>query len=501
MLGNYFTFPELLIWIPLIAGIISIFIKKSNSVKWFALGSSILVLIVSVISLFYSDPSKQVQNFNYNHVSYLLMPYMGASFSVGLDSLGFIVTLLTALTFPIVFLNFHKRKIENPSLFYSLMLLFECGLMGVFVAYDMLVFYFFWILAFIPAYFLCCIWGGSRRISVGYKSFAYTFVSALLMLAGILYFYQFAPQLNPESVHSFSIMAFYTAHMEPAGQPGIFLLFFFAVAIITPVFPFHSWQPDMFEQSPFASTIVMSSVMTKMGVVIMLRWIVPMVSVGILKYETILVVLSVTGFVYGCSIAWVQDDLKKLVAWASVAQMGLIAAGIFSGNVPGFRGAMFELFNHGINILGLWMVVSIIEESTGTRKISELGGLAKKSPALTFFFMIILLANIGFPFTNSFTSKFLILAGLFSYSKWLAFIACIGIVLSAVYLLKIFRKVFYSENKNQGKPEISISIFQTLAMSVLVLLIIILGIYPDLILHFTNGIAQELMRRMGGINI
>lgn len=497
MLGNYYTFPELLIWIPLITGLVAVFIRKSNTVKWLALLSSLATLTASVISLFYSDPAKHVAYFAYNNVSYYWLPYIGSSFSVGLDGMGFIVTFLTALTFPLVFLNAHRKEIERPSAFYSLMLLFQAGLMGVFVAYDALVFYFFWELALIPAYFLVSRWGGPKRIAVTYKFFVYTFTGSLLMLIGILYLYQFTPQISGDSVHSFSITALYSAPIGKAHQIGIFLLFFFAFAIKMPIFPFHTWQPDTYEQASYPVVMILSAVMVKMGVFAMIRWILPLFPLAVFHFQHWLVALSVMGIVYGSCIALMQNDLKRLAAWASIAHIGLMGAGIFSANTEGLQGAMLEMFNHGINILGLWLVVSIIENTTGTRKISELGGLAQKSPALAAFFLVILLANIGLPLTNSFVSEFLMLTGVFAFSKWLAAFACIGVILSAAYMLKVMRLVFYGQVKDLNDNAGKLNSLQVIVLTVVVLVILVMGIYPDLILHLANGSSETILKHLG----
>ncbi len=497
MLGNYYTFPELLIWIPLITGIIAIFIRNSKSVKWFALLSSLLTLTVSVISLFYADAAKHEAYFAYNNVSYVWMPYIGSSFSVGLDGIGYVVTLLTAITFPLVFLHSHKREIERPNGFYALMLLFQAGLMGVFVAYDALVFYFFWELALIPAYFLVSRWGGPKRIPVTFKFFVYTFTGSLLMLIGILYLYQHTPQSTLESVHSFSITALYSTPLTAVQQAGLFWLFFLAFAIKMPIFPFHTWQPDTYEQAPYPVVMILSAVMVKMGVFAMIRWVMPLFPLAVVKYESLLVILCVIGIVYGSCIALMQNDLKRLVAWASIAHLGLMGAGIFSGNIQGLQGTILEMFNHGINILGFWIVVSIIEKTTGTRKISELGGLAQKSPALAMFFLVILLANIGLPLTNSFPSEFLMLSGVFDFNKWLAAFACLGVILSAAYMLRMMRKVFYGPVSESAAAPGSLGKMQVFVLSVIVIIILIIGLYPDLILNLSSTPAVSILKRYG----
>lgn len=500
MLGNYYTFPELLIWIPFLTGLIAVFIKNAAAVKSFALISSSVTLLVSVVSLFYSDVVGHPEYFDYNNVSYYWLPYIGSSFHVGLDGIGLILTLLTSITFLLVFLSSHNKEVEKPSAFYSLMLLLQAGLMGVFVAYDALVFYFFWELALIPAYFLVSRWGGPRRIPVTYKFFVYTFAGSLLMLIGILYLYNLTPQITPDSPHSFSLAAFYGTALSGSQAFGLFWLFFLAFAIKMPIFPFHTWQPDTYEEAPFPVAMVLSAVMVKMGVFAAIRWLVPVFPDAIMKYQTWLVLLSVIGIVYGSCIALLQNDLKRLVAWASIAHIGLMGAAIFSANAQGLQGAILEMFNHGINILGFWFVVQIIETTTGTRKISELGGLAQKSPALAAFFLIILLANIGLPLTNSFASEFLMLAGVFSFNKWLAAFACLGVILSAVYMLNMMRRVFYGQMAERTIHASKMNRLQVTVLTVIVLIILVLGVYPGLILNLTEPSANVILTEFATIS-
>lgn len=494
MLGNYYTFPELLIWIPFVTGLIAVFIKNGDAVKRFALISACITLVVSVVSLFYTDVLAHPEYFQYNNVSYYWLPYIGSSFHVGLDGIGVLLTFLTSLTFLLVFLNSYHKVTERPSAFFALMLLFQAGLMGVFVAYDALVFYFFWELALIPAYFLVSGWGGPRRIPVTYKFFVYTFTGSLLMLVGIIYLYTLTPPLAPDSAHSFSLTAFYMADMSGGQAFGLFWLFFLAFAIKMPIFPFHTWQPDTYEEAPFPVVMVLSAVMVKMGVYAMIRWVLPVFPEAVKHYQTLLVFLSVAGIVYASCIALLQDDLKRLVAWASIAHIGLMGAAVFSANAQGLQGSILEMFNHGINILGFWVVVHIIENTTGTRKISELGGLAQKSPALAAFFLIILLANIGLPLTNSFASEFLMLAGVFSFNKWLAAFACLGVILSAVYMLNMMRRVFYGQMAPATVRASKMSPLQLGALIVIAGVILVLGVYPGLILNMVEPSATMILQ-------
>ena len=496
MLGTYFTFPELLIWIPFVTGVIAIFIKNSQNVKLFALLSSGVTLIVSIISLFHSDFANHPEYFLYNNVSYVWMPYIGSSFAVGLDGMGFLMTFLTAFSYPLIFAATYKSEYKNSNAFFALMLLSQAGIMGVFVASDALLFYFFWELALIPVYFLCSQWGGERKVQATFKFFIYTFLGSLLMLVGIIYVYQFTPAMSGTSAHSFSLAAFYSVVLSPGEQDWLFWLFFIAFAVKIPIFPLHTWQPDVYEQSNYPSVMVLSAIMVKMGIFGMIRWLLPIFPQAVAKFDHLIMVFCIIGILYASCIALVQNDLKRFVAWSSIAHLGLIAAAIFAGNSSSLQGVMLEMLNHGINILALWVIVDIIEKKTGVRKISELSGLGAKSPTLAIFLVIIAFANIALPLSNSFISEFLMLNGLFTFNKWYAVFACIGIVLSAAYMLTMVQKTFYGKSNALVEKAAPMSKGQNLVLLVLVVSILILGIYPEPVIHLTESTVNQVLGRM-----
>ena len=496
MLGTYYTFPELLIWIPFITGLIAIFIKNDKSVKMFALLSSIATLVVSVISLCYTDVAAHPEFFYYNNVSYVWMPYIGSSFSVGLDGMGFLLTFLTAFSYPLIFAATYKSEYKNPNAFFALLLLTQAGIMGVFVATDALLFYFFWELALIPIYFLCSRWGGEKRIHATFKFFVYTFLGSLLMLVGIIFVYVHTAPVSADSAHSFSINAFYNAVLSPGQQDWLFWLFFVAFAVKIPIFPFHTWQPDVYEQSNYPSVIVLSGLMVKMGAFGLIRWILPIFPAAIAKYDHLVMVLCIIGLLYASCIALYQNDLKRFVAWSSIAHLGLMSAAIFAANSLSLQGVMLEMLNHGINILALWVVVDIIEKKTGVRKISELSGLAGKSPALAIFLVIIAFANIALPLSNSFVSEFLMLNGLFDFNIWFGVFGTIGIVLSAVYMLAMVQKTFFGKANVLAEQAKKMSAGQGIVLFVLVIAILFLGIYPEPVIHLTQSTVTDILSRM-----
>src|SRR5947207_3485400 len=383
------------------------------------------------------------------------MSSINTSFSVRLDGMGQILCLLTSVSYPLVFISTWKSEYKSAHNFFALMLLMQTGLMGVFLAMDALLFYFFWELALVPAYFLCSQWGGEKRIAVTFKFFIYTFTGSILMLVAIIYIYLHTPG------QSFDVAAFYNSTLNNKSEAWLFWLMFIAFAIKMPIWPLHTWQPDTYEQSPTAVTMILSGVMVKMGVLGVIRWLIPVLPMSFYQWGDTVSTLAVTGMIYASLIAIQQDDLKRLVAYSSIAHIGLMCASLFAETESGMQGVMIQMFNHGINIIGLWIVIELIERQFGTRKISELGGLAQRSPAMAILLVIVALANIGLPLTNGFIGEFLMFNGIFASAVTKSYIvftvlAGITIILAAVYMLNMIRKVFYGETNSLTAPGYSL---------------------------------------------
>lgn len=490
------TFPHVLIFFPLLAGLITFLFKKDAAVKSWALFSSIITLVISLLSLYYAN-DKTLSGLAFN---YEWLKYLGASFSVSLDGMGRLLTFLTAISFPIIFVATYNNNYKNANIFYGLLLLTQAGLMGVFVASDALIFYFFWELAIIPVYFLCSRWGGEKRLQATFKFFIYTFTGSLLMLVGIIYMYLHTAPIYDSahavvSEHSFAINYFYAVQLSPEQQNWLFWLFFIAFAIKMPVFPFHTWQPDTYEQSPSAVTMVLSGVMVKMGLFGVIRWLLPMFPQAVAKFDNVVILLSVIGIVYASLLATRQDDLKRLVAYSSIAHIGLMSATIFTTKQIGLEGVMIQMFNHGINIIGLWIVIEMIERQLGVRKISQLGGVAHKAPVLTIMLVVIAFANIALPLTNAFVGEFMMFSGLFQFNVWFAVAALVSIILAAVYTLNMVQKVFYGQANSLTATIKEISVNEQVALSIVVVAIFLTGIYPQPLFDLTKDTVIDIITR------
>jgi len=482
----------LLFLLPLVGGLVSFLVKDGQAARSWALLVSLVTLVLSVAANAWVHAPSQLAF----HAEW--MGSLGSSFSLRLDGLSQVLTLLTAIAYPLIFLATWRTTYRKPNNFFGLMLLAQAGLMGVFIATDALLFYFFWELALIPVYFLCSGWGGERRIAVTFKFFVYTFAGSVLMLIGLLYLYFQTPD------HSFSIASFYALHLPESVQSWLFWILFIAFAVKMPVFPFHTWQPDTYEQSPTATTMVLSGIMVKMGVFGVLRWVWPIFPTAVHVWGDVVMSMAVIGIIYSSVIAIRQDDIKRLVAYSSIAHMGLMVMAIFSENRIGLQGVMMQMFNHGINIIGMWIVVELIERQFGTRRLSELGGIAQKAPGLTILLVIVALANIALPLTNAFVGEFLMFNGIWnalsSYNMIFAAIAGISIILAAVYTLTMIQKVFYGPLNNVTAAAHDLSLVERLALGIIVLLIVIYGVYPQPLLNLANSFVEGLFRTINVAN-
>ena len=471
----------LLIIVPLLGGVLSFIVKQEKAVKTWSLLVSLITLAAAVWLAGFGNTAGE------NQFQAAWLPQLGSSFSLLADAAAVLLCLLTAIVYPLIFLVIWKNQYESPAAFYGLMLLAQAGITGVFLAADGLLFYFFWELALIPVYFLCSRWGGERRIAVTFKFFIYTFVGSLLMLAGLVYLYYQTPD------QSFAIQSLYKAPLSSEQQTWLFWLFFIAFAVKMPVFPFHTWQPDTYEQAPTAVTMVMSALMVKMGLFAVVRWLLPIFPEGVDQFDNVVIGLSVVGMIYASLLAMQQDDLKRFIAYSSIAHIGLMNAALFVNNESGLQGAMIQFFSHGVNVLGMWIVVELIEQKLGTRKMSELGGLAQKTPVLAILLVIVALANVALPLTNAFVGEFLMFNGLFQFNVWYAAAGGISIILSAVYTLRMIQNVFFGNTNERTAQASDINLREQLSLIVIVAAIFVMGIYPQPVFELAKDTVSVLL--------
>ncbi|MEZ5045520.1 MAG: NADH-quinone oxidoreductase subunit M [Chitinophagaceae bacterium] len=472
----------LLIIIPLLGGLLTLFAKQKMPFI-LSLFASLLTVCISIYS-YMQFGLQQYESLIYN-TSWIAK--LGARFHIGIDNgLPMLMVLLTAIAFPLIILLTQDKHTDRPATFYGLLLLAEAGLMGVFLSKDALLFYVFWEIALIPVYFLSALFGGEHRIKVSFKFFVYTFVGSLLMLVALLYIYNKLP------IRSFQWDSLISTSASLSGteQNWLFWMMFIAFAIKMPIFPFHTWQPDTYEQSNTPTTMVLSALMVKMGLFAVIRWLLPLLPDASMYFKHIVMMLSIVGIVYASCLALIQKDIKRLLAYSSIAHIGLMCAAIFSHEILGLQGAVIQMFNHGITILAMWALVYIIEHRIGTRNLNDMGGIAQVAPAFTIALVIISLANIALPLTNGFVGEFMMFNAIFdmptSYHWTFTIVAGLGIILSAVYTLKMVQHIAFGETNALTQTFTDLTITEKVVLYTLIAMILVFGFYPNALLDLVR---------------
>ncbi len=415
----------------------------------------------------------------------------GISFSLGMDGITLIMLVLTNLLAPLIILTSWDRNYDNEPRYYGLILLMLGALNGVFLAQDGLLFYVFYELALIPIYFICAIWGGQDRIRITLKFFIYTFVGSLFMLIALLWVYL---QTDVNGLHSFAWSELVKVELPINAAHWVLLGFFVAFAVKMPVFPFHTWQPDTYVAAPTGGTMLLSGIMLKMGTYGVIRWMIPLAPEAMHILNPIFISLAVFGILYASIIAVKQSDIKRLVAYSSIAHVGLIAAGILAWNKAGVQGGILQMLNHGINVVGLFFIVDLLERRLGTRSLSDMGGIAKSAPKFAALFMIIVLGSVAVPLTNGFPGEFLLLNGVWTYNFWLGALAGLTIIFGAVYMLRAYGLVVFGETKPETANFADVDSREFLVLGIIAAFVIILGFFPQCILGLTDGSVDRILR-------
>ena len=474
----------ILLLLPVLGALILAFVKHAQTAKR-------LALLVSLISLGYTipflmdfvpDASMQfVQNFAW-------LPSLGINFHVGIDGISLPMILLTNGLIPLIILAAFSYDYKGN--FYALILFMQAGLLLVFTALDAFIFYVGWEAALIPIYFICALWGGEKRIAITIKFFIYTFVGSLLMLIAIIYLQLQVPERN------FEISSFYQLGLDSNAQGWVFWAFFAAFAIKMPLIPLHTWQPDTYTVAPTAGTMLLAGIMLKMGTYGAIRWLIPIAPQAFSEYGTIALVLAIAGVVYASIIAFQQNNIKRLIAYSSIAHVGLIAAGIFSWSVEGLQGGIIQMINHGINVIGLFFIADIIIRRTNTQDIRELGGIAKNAPLLAIAFLVIVMGAIGLPLTNGFVGEFILLLGIYSAGIWYAAVGGLTLIFGAIYLLRLYQKTMLGETNALTDSFTEIKGSEKVVLIIILILVIGIGVYPQPILNLSEAAVTELINQV-----
>jgi len=473
----------LVTFFPLVGVLALLFIPsdKKNALRWTALVASLLTFGLSIWMLTMFDKSNPDLQLGFT-LPWIQVAGWNIRFAMGVDGLSILLVLLTTFLTPISILSTWTAVEERVKDFMVFFLLLEMGMLGVFLAQDLFLFYIFWEFTLVPMYFLIGIWGGPRRIYAAIKFFLYTMAGSILMLLAILWLgiYQ----------GTFSVPDLITNGGIPANiQIWLFLAFAAAFAIKVPMWPLHSWLPDAHVEAPTAGSVILAGVLLKMGTYGFLRFNLPMFPEAAVKVAPWMALLAVIGIIYGAAVSYAQKDIKKLVAYSSVSHLGFVMLGLFALNPQGIQGGILQMINHGLSTGALFLLVGMVYEQTHTREFSVYGGLWKIMPIYGTVMLIVALSSMGLPGLNGFIGEFAILLGSFGStaigSPWFAGIAAAGVIMAAVYILYMFQKMFLGpegsiveEVKKHGHPLRDLNWREIATVLPLLVLIFWIGLYP-----------------------
>jgi NADH-quinone oxidoreductase subunit M len=469
--------------------------REEALVKATALGATLLTFLVSLpLWIGFNGASAEYQFVEQRG----WMPSLGISYHVGIDGISLLLVLLTTFLMPLVVLSSWHYIQSRWKEFAVTMLLLETGMLGVFVALDLFLFYVFWEAMLIPMYLIIGIWGGENRIYAAVKFVLYTLAGSLLMLVAILALYFQHGAATGTYTFDLPVLARFVL---PAGrsQTLLFLAFALAFAIKVPMFPFHTWLPDAHVEAPTPGSVILAGVLLKMGTYGFLRFCLPLFPQASLAFAPWIFALAVIGIIYGAWVATVQPDMKKLVAYSSVSHLGFVMLGLFTLTPQGLVGGILQMINHGLSTSGLFLIVGMLYERRHTRLIADYGGLWKVVPALSILFLIVCLSSLGLPGLNGFVGEFLILLGAFQHDRVLAALATTGIIFAAVYLLWMYQRVVFgpvTHEANRRLPDLSVR--EWVVLLPVLLFIVWIGVYPATFTRPTEASVQALIAQVQG---
>jgi len=485
-------------FLPLVAaGILAAFLRGDDeaaqrNAKWLALAATTATFLISLAVLFRFDPADTGFQMVEEHTW-----LMGFKYKLGVDGISVLFVMLTTALMPIAIASTWGVTSRVKEYMIAFLIL-ETLMIGVFVALDLVLFYLFFEAGLIPMFLIIGIWGGKDRIYAAFKFFLYTFLGSVLMLVAMIYMFVEAGTTDIPTLmrHSFGSEAFSLLGIQIVGgaQTLLFLAFFASFAVKMPMWPVHTWLPDAHVQAPTAGSVILAAVLLKMGGYGFLRFSLPMFPQGAAVLTDFVLWLSVIAIVWASLVALVQEDMKKLIAYSSVAHMGYVTAGIFAANQQGVDGAIFQMISHGFVSGALFLAVGVIYDRMHTREIAAYGGLVNRMPAYAAVFMFFTMANVGLPGTSGFVGEFLTLVGMFKANTWVAAVAATGVILSAGYALWLYRRVVFGDLiKESLKAITDMDAREKAIFAPLVAATLILGVYPSLVLDLIGPSVTALL--------
>ncbi|MBW3566198.1 MAG: NADH-quinone oxidoreductase subunit M [Acidobacteria bacterium] len=481
---------SIILWFPLVGAVAVALMPKTalQAIKVVALTVSVVVFVLSVMIL----PAFDAASPDFQLTEQLTwIAVWGVSYALGVDGISLWLVLLTTFITPVVILSQWTSVKRYLKEYMVSMLALEFGMLGAFLAMDLVFFYVFFELMLLPMYLIIGIWGGANRIYAAIKFFLFTIAGSLLMLAGIIYLGVLSGR---GGAPSFMFQDLYGLTIPPEAQTLLFFVFTLAFAIKVPVFPFHTWLPDAHVEAPTGGSIILAGVLLKLGTYGFIRFVLPIFPEATFQWAWLLATLGVIGIIYGALVAWVQPDMKKLVAYSSVSHLGFCVLGIFALTQASLEGSIIQMVNHGLSTGALFLLVGVIYERRHSRMLADFGGIASVVPLFTVLFIISVLASVGLPGLNGFIGEFLILAGSYGTFPVLTIIATSGVILAAIYLLWLVQKVFFGpivHEENRTLPDIGRH--EMLAVVPLVIFMVWIGIRPETFLRpMRPAVAQML---------
>jgi NADH-quinone oxidoreductase subunit M len=491
---------SIILFTPLVGALVLLFMPKENknAIRWVANLFAIAGLLVSIPLIPWFWAVKDQPGFKFiEGAANNWIPSIGAGYYLGIDGISFLLIMLTTLLGWVSILSSWNAIQDRVKEYYIWFLVLQTGMLGVFMALDMFLFFVFWEAMLVPMYLLIGIWGGPRKLYAAIKFFLYTLLGSVLMLLGILFLYFHHATLT--HVYTFAIPELYRTAPQITGTAAIllFFAFFIGFAIKVPMFPFHTWLPDAHVEAPTAGSVILAGVLLKMGTYGLIRFSLPFFP-GVAMHPKVrlwIIVLSIIGIIYGALVSLMQKDMKKLVAYSSVSHLGFCTLGIFALNQAGLAGSVLQQINHGISTGALFLIVGILYERRHTREISEYGGISNVMPVYATITMIMFLSSMGLPLLNGFVGEFTILQGTFVESKAWAAWAVPGVVLAAAYLLWLYQRVFFGPVTNPKNEKLTdLTAREVLTFAPLVAMALFIGIYPKPFFQILEQPVAELVK-------
>ena len=490
---------SIVIFLPLVGAVVTMLMRNDNAVRYAALATTTLTFLVSLLLWTGFDmavPAGDIQLVD--DLGRFISETLDIKYVVGIDGLSLLLVLLTTLLGPIVVLSSWTYIGKQVKGYYTLLLILQTGMTGVFCAFDLFVFYIFFELTLIPMYFIIGIWGGEDRIYAAVKFVIFTLVGSLLMLVALLYFGFAAGDAVNNGVFTTDYFLLLQYNVPLGTQTWLFFLFALAFAIKVPMFPLHTWLPDAHVQAPTGGSVILAGVLLKMGTYGLVRFCLPFFPNAAFEYAVLFAVLAVVGIVYGALVSRAQPDAKKLVAYSSVSHLGFVVLGIFAFTIESMQGAMIQMINHGISTGALFLLVGMLYERRHTRKMADFGGIARSAPVLTFFMVLTALASAGLPGLNGFVGEFLILVGAFSSTTvgmpLLIALATTGVILAAVYLLWMLYRTFFGPLTNEeNRTMADLNLREVVVLAPLAILMVVIGVMPQPFLDTSEPATSHLL--------